>query len=101
MPERETCSRRPLVLIAGWAVNRLRGSFLSEVLEKKKETKMDSKTKEGLLKISLAMREARRAERREAWKKPQLSAAERFSNRILEGISCYLPEEQGERENHG
>ena len=80
----------------------MRGIFLSEVLEKEKATKMDSKTKEGLLKISLAMREARRAERREAWKKqPQLSAAERFANRILEGISCYLPEEQGEREIHG
>ena len=88
-------------MIAGWAANRLRGIFLSEVLEKEKATKMDSKTKEGLLKISLAMREARRAERREAWKKPRLSAAERFANRILEGISCYLPEEQGEREIHG
>jgi len=59
---------------------------------------MDSKTKEGLLKLSLTMREARRAERREAWKKPQLSPAERFANRMLEGISCYLHDEQ---ENKG
>ena len=49
---------------------------------------MDSKTKEELLKLSLAMREARRAERREKWVKvkPRLSAAEQFVNRWMEGL---------------
>ena len=50
---------------------------------------MTSKMKEEALKLALAMREARRTERREAWVKvkPQPSAAEQFVNRMMEFLT--------------
>lgn len=58
---------------------------------------MTSKMKEEALKLALAMREARRAERREAWVKPQSSAAEQFVNRMMEMIGFPAPAAEGSK----
>ena len=58
---------------------------------------MTSKMKEEALKLALAMRQARRVERREAWvkAKPQPSAAEQFVNRMMEMIGAPAPTTKG------